>query len=75
MLPRLPRPAILPSSLGSKEEEEEDKCEKAALRSVGVEIGAELAAETGVCGCGLRSPVRLSNGTGVMVGVTSLGLT
>lgn len=60
------------SSLGSRLEE---RCEKAAVRSAAVcaEPGVEEAAAGG---CGLRSPVRLSSGTGVMdAEVTSLVLT
>lgn len=63
------------SSLGSKEEEEEDRCENAMLRSETVWTGLVVAA-TGTGGCGLRSPVRLSKATGVMEGaVTSFVLT
>ena len=61
-----PRPAMLPSSLGSRGEEE--RCGNAELRSVavwtGLVAGAGAAAAAG--GCGLRRPVRLSKGTGVM---------
>ena len=69
----LPRPAMLPSSLGS---EEEGRCENAELRSVVEWTGLVVAATTGGGGCGLRSPVRLSNGTGVIDAEdTSLALT
>lgn len=50
-----------PSSLGS---EEEERCENAELRSEAVWTGMVVA--IGVGGCGLRSPVRLSKGTGVI---------
>lgn len=52
------------SSLGSKDEEE--RCENVELRSEAVWPGLVVAAATGVGGCGPRSPVRLSKGTGVM---------
>lgn len=62
------------SSLGSKDEEEEERCEKAELRSEAVWTGLVVAAGTG--GCRLRSPVRLSKGTGVIdAEVTSPALT
>lgn len=69
----LPRPAMPLSSLGSNEE----RCENAALRSEAVWTGlVVVAAATGVRGWGLRSPVRLSRGTGVMdAAVTSPVLT
>lgn len=70
----LPRPATPPSSLGSTEEEEE-RCENAEPKSEAVWAGAVVAA-AGVGGCGLRSPVRLSKGTGVIgAAVTSPVLT
>lgn len=65
----LPRPAMPPSSLGSKDEEEEERCENAELRSEAVWTGIVVvaaAATMGAGGCGLRSPVRLSKGTGVI---------
>lgn len=72
----LPRPAMPLSSLGSKVEE---RCENAAVRSEAVWTGAvvEVAeGAEGAGGCGLRSPVKLSSGTGVMdAEVTSLVLT
>ncbi len=72
----LPRPAMTVSSLGSKDEE---RCENVELRSEVVWTGLVVvvaAAATGPGGCGLRSPVRLSKGTGVIDAVvTSLVLT
>lgn len=74
--PYRPRPAMLPSSLGSKEEEEEDRCENAALSSAAICTELVVAPGTEDGGWGLRSPVRLSRGTGVMdTGVTSPVLT
>lgn len=71
----LPRPAMVLSSPGSKEEEEE-RCENAMLRSEAVETGLVVVAEATTGGCGLLSPVRLSRGTGVIdAGLTSLVLT
>lgn len=61
------------SSLGSKVEE---RCENAAVRSEAVWTGAVVEVAEGAGGCGLRSPVKLSSGTGVMdAEVTSLVLT
>lgn len=61
------------SSLGSKDEE---RCENAELRSEAVWSGLGAVAATAARGCGLRSPVRLSKGTGVVdAGVTSFVLT
>lgn len=72
----LPRPAMPLSSLGSKVEE---RCENAAVRSEAVWTGAVVEVAVGAegaGGCGLRSPVKLSSGTGVMdAEVTSLVLT
>lgn len=63
------------SSLGSKDEFEEERCENAELRSEPVCTGL-VVETTGAGGCGLRSPVRLSKGTGVIdAGVTSFVLT
>lgn len=66
-----------PSSLGSKDEGEEERCENAEPRSEAVWTGFVVAAvTTGAGGCGLRNPVRLSKGTGVIdAEVTSLVLT
>ena len=69
-----------PSSLGSKDEEEEERCENAELRSeavwTGLVVVAATAAGVATGGCGLRSPVRLSKGTGVIdAEVTSFVLT
>lgn len=73
----LPRPLKLPSSSGSSNEEE--RWEKAALRSGAVwtsAVGEALAGATGVAGWGLRNPVRLSRGTVVTdAAVTSADLT
>lgn len=74
----LPRPAMPLSSLGSKDEEEEERCENAELRSEAVCTGLVVVAAAAVAagGCGLHSPVRLSKGTGVIdAEVTSLVLT
>lgn len=54
------------SSLGSKDEEEEERCENAEFRSEAVWTELVVVAATGVGGCGPRSPVRLSKGTGVI---------
>lgn len=60
----LPRPLRLPSSFGSSNEEE--RCEKAELRSevvwTNVAVEALVGTEGGVA-WGLRNPVRLSRGT------------
>ncbi len=70
----LPRPEMPLSSLGSKDEEEEERCENAALRSEAVWLVVVVAA-AGMGGWGLHSPVRLSKGTGVIdAEVTSLVL-
>lgn len=72
----LPRPAMPLSSLGSKDEEE--RCENTELKSEAVWTGVVVVVvvAAGVGGCGLRSPVRLSKGTGVIDAVvTSLVLT
>lgn len=63
----------MPSSLESSEGE---RCENAPAKSAAkcTEPAAPLEAAAGVCG--LRNPVRLSSGTGVMdAEVTSFGLT
>lgn len=64
-----------PSSLGSKDEDEEERWENAELRSEAVWIEFVVVAATEVGAGGARSPVRLSKGTGVMVAeVTSFVL-
>lgn len=66
------------SSLASNEEEG-GRCENAMVKSVVVwtVLVVEMAAVAlGAGSCGLRSPVRLSSGTGVTdAEVTSFGLT
>lgn len=57
--------------MGSKDEEDE-RCEKAVFKSAAVWRGvAALEAAAGFKGCGLRSPVRLSKGIGVIDAVVT----